>query len=86
MGQLGLLEEAIEAYDELIRRYQDSGTSVIRKLTAIALLNTGVSLGNLGRLEVSIGVYEDIIHRYEGDTTPISENRSPKRNVIEAFL
>jgi len=61
LGQLGRLEEAVDAYDKVIADYGDAPELELRKRVAKALVDKGVTLG---RPEQAVGVLDKVIAEY----------------------
>ncbi len=53
LGQLNRSEEAIDVYDDLVKRYGDDQTPALREQMANALFNKGVTLGQWCRRDWS---------------------------------
>jgi tetratricopeptide (TPR) repeat protein len=70
LAQLGRPEEAIAAYDELVRRAGGSRDSGLRRAAVKALFNKGASLAGQDRLEDAIAVYDELVRRFAGDPEP----------------
>jgi tetratricopeptide (TPR) repeat protein len=65
-------EEAIGAYDDLVRRFGDSPAAALQEWVAKALFNKGFALGTLNRCEEAIGVYDDLVRRFgDSPTAPL---------------
>jgi tetratricopeptide (TPR) repeat protein len=71
LGQLGLTEEAIEAYDEIVRRFSGAPETAVREQVAKALVNKGVRLGELSRSEEEIAAYDEVYRRF-GDASELA--------------
>ena len=64
-GDLGRLEEAIDAYEDVVARFSGAaGDRRLRDRVAKALFNKGVTLGELGRLDEAVAAYEDLVGRF----------------------
>jgi TolA-binding protein len=63
-------EDAISAYDEVVRRCGDATEPALRELVAKALVNKGVVLGALKRIEDASGVYDEVVRRFGDATEP----------------
>ena len=68
LGELNRNEDAISAYDEVVRRFGDSTETAIQEKVAAALVNKGVTLGELNRNEDAISAYDEVVRRF-GDST-----------------
>ncbi len=70
LAQTGRREEAIEAYDELVRRAGTAREPGLKEAAVKALFNKGASLAGARRLEEAIAVYDELVQRYAGDPEP----------------
>ena len=61
---MGRNEEAIAAYDEVVRRYASRSEAQIAEWVAKALCNKGVRLGQMGRNEEAIAAHDEAVRRY----------------------
>jgi tetratricopeptide (TPR) repeat protein len=68
LGALNRSEDAIAAYDEVVRRFGDATEPEMRERVAKALRNRGVRLGALNRTEDAIAAYDEVLRRF-GDAT-----------------
>ncbi len=68
LAQLGRWEEAIAAYDELVRRTGGSPLLGLRETAVRALFNKGASLAGHQRFEEAIAVYDELVNRYSDAT------------------
>ncbi|MBI3693689.1 MAG: SIR2 family protein [Acidobacteria bacterium] len=64
LGSLGRPLEAIAAYDEVVRRFEDAVEAGLREQVAEALVNKGFTLGALNRSEEAIAVYDEAVRRF----------------------
>jgi tetratricopeptide (TPR) repeat protein len=62
--RLGLAEEGIAAYDDLLDRFRAARAVSIRGFVAKALINKGFILGELGRREEEVEAYNDLLARF----------------------
>jgi len=67
LNQLQRPEEAMAAYQALLRHHGDAPDPKTRELCAQALFNLGVTLGQLDRPEEAIGIYRQLLERYGDD-------------------
>lgn len=70
LAQLGRAEEAIAAYDELVRRSGASPGQGLRDSAVRALFNKGASLIELERREEAIAVYDELVGRFADAEDP----------------
>jgi tetratricopeptide (TPR) repeat protein len=70
LAQIGRWEDAIAAYDELVRRTGGARELGLRENAVRALFNKGASLRGLDRREEAIDVYDELIRRFASDTEP----------------
>ncbi|MCC5828526.1 MAG: tetratricopeptide repeat protein [Phycisphaeraceae bacterium] len=64
------LADAIEVFDEVVRRFADRDEPVLAEGVARALANKGVALGSLGRFEDAIEVYDEVVRRFADREEP----------------
>ncbi len=72
---LGRIEDAIEAYDALLKRTEEIESRAMRVTSATALFNKGVNLGRLGRSEEAAAAYDQALERC-GDEELLTELRA----------
>ena len=66
LNKLNKNVEAIEVYDEVIRRFKDSKENGLVRKVSSALYNKGVTLGKMdGKSEEAIEVYDEVIRRFK---------------------
>ncbi len=78
---MGKSEEAIEVYDEVIKRFEDSKNSSVLEQVSKALVNKGVRLGQMGKSEEAIEVYDEVVKRFED-----SKDNSILEQVAKALV
>jgi tetratricopeptide (TPR) repeat protein len=71
LGKLNRNEEAIQSYDEVIKRFGEASEPAIRQQMARAFFNKGVRLGELNRNEEAIQAYDELIKRFGEATEPV---------------
>lgn len=71
LGELGRLDDAIAANDEIVNLYGNDTTPSMRTQVVKAQFNKGVSLGRLERIDEAISVYDSINQQYGKDKDPI---------------
>ena len=64
------LEEALTAYDEVVRRFGDNETLPLLKSVATALVSKGAILGELNRLEEALTAYDEVVRRFAKSHVP----------------
>lgn len=64
LGVLNRHEEAIEIYDEVLKRFHDDPEPGVRQELAKALLRKGYRLGVLNRNKEALAVYDEVISRF----------------------
>ena len=57
-------EDALTAYDELVRRFGDSEMPMVPQLVALALFERGSTLDDLDRLEDALTAYDEVLRRF----------------------
>ena len=68
-------EEAVAAYDDIIRRFGDSGRPAILEWVAKALVNKGAALAELDRPQDALDCYGDVVRRFgESDSPALLES------------
>ncbi len=70
LAGLGRWEEAIAAYDALVRRTGGSQVLGLRENAVRALFNKGASLAGHNRYEEAIAVYDEVVRRFSDDPAP----------------
>lgn len=70
LGTLNKHEEAIVAYDDLVRRFGGSSESVMMEQVGWALFNKGLALVSLNRNEEAIAACEEVVRRSAGAADP----------------
>lgn len=70
LAQLGRWQEAIAAYDDLVRRTGGSPVLGLRETAVRALFNKGASLSGHQRYEEAIAVYDDLVRLYADAPEP----------------
>ena len=64
LGQHKRGEEAVVAYDEVVRRFGDAPEAALREQVAQALVYKAVTLGQLKRGEEEVVVYDEVVRRF----------------------
>ncbi len=72
-------EEALAAYDEVVRRYGTSEVPAVREAVAVALHRMGDLLGELERPEKALAAYDEVVRRYR-------EVPTLRKAVAKAFV
>ena len=67
LAESGQLQDAVAAWDEVIRRFGESDTPADRELVSLALVNKGKALGRLGRAEEASTAWDDVARRFGAD-------------------
>jgi hypothetical protein len=65
LDALNRRDEALTAYNEVVRRYGGALDVGLRELVANALLNKGFCLGELNRPEEELTAYDELFHRFD---------------------
>ena len=63
-------EQAVAAYDALLRRFGDAEEPVLREQVARALVNKGITLGELKRRDEEIAAYDQVLLRFGESREP----------------
>ena len=64
------LEDALVAFDEIVRRFGDSEIPMVSCLVALALSGKGYVLDDLDRLEDALTAYDEVVHRFAESHVP----------------
>ena len=70
LAESGRLQDAVAAWDEVVRRFGESDASADLGLVSLALVNKGQALGGLGRSEEALRLWGEVAERFEGDNRP----------------
>lgn len=65
LTDLGRFQEALEAYESLIERFEASSEPALREQVAMALIEKGETLVELHRPDEARRAYEQVIERFE---------------------
>ena len=65
------LEEALTAYDEVVRRFGDSETLTLLKSVATALVSKGTILGVLNRPKEALAAFGEVVRRFGDSDEPV---------------
>ena len=72
VSETGRSTDAVEAWDEVLRRFWASDSGVFHHAVATALLGKAAILNNLGRSEEALAIWDDVIRRFEAsDARPL---------------
>ena len=61
------LQEALAAWDELVRRFKSSDAAPVREMIAIALFKKGGTLVQMNRKEDGLAVWDEVVQRFGSD-------------------
>ena len=64
LRELSRNEEAIQAHDEVLRRFSDATEPALREQVAKALFNKGMTLDRFNRGEEEIQIYDELLRRF----------------------
>ena len=64
LAESGRLQDAVAAWDEVIRRFGESDARPDLEQVSMALVNKGKALGRLGRAEEALAVLDDVVRRF----------------------
>ena len=64
LAESGRLQDAVAAWDEVIRRFGESDAAADREQVSLALVNKGKALGGLGRADEALAVLDDVVRRF----------------------
>ena len=65
--QRGRLQDAVEVWNEVLRRFGESDAPADREQVLLALVNKGKALGRLGRADEALAVLDDVVRRFGVD-------------------
>ena len=68
--QQGRAEDALDAYDQVVRKFGHSEVPELHVAVAMALVNKGVSLGALNRLKEALAACDEVLHRFAESEVP----------------
>ena len=68
--QQGRSEDALDAYDQVVRQFGASEVPELRMAVATALVNKGISLGALRRLKEALAACDEVLHRFGESEVP----------------
>ncbi|MDZ7305400.1 MAG: SIR2 family protein, partial [candidate division KSB1 bacterium] len=81
LGQLNRSEEALAAYDEVLRRFGEATELPLREQVARALVNKGYRLGQLNRSEEELAAYDEVLRRF-GEATELPLREQVARALV----
>ena len=64
LGALNRPQDALEACDEVVRRFGESETPALLERVATALVNRGAVLGALNRPQDALEAYDEVVRRF----------------------
>ena len=70
LGEQNRPQDALDAYDEAIRRFSESETPAVLAPVAAALVNKGATLDKLNRPQDTLDAYDEVIRRFGESETP----------------
>ena len=70
LGALNRPQDALEACDELLRRFGKSETPALLESVATALANKGVALATLNRPQHALDAFDEVVRRFGESDTP----------------
>ena len=74
LGEIGRTEEALAAYDEILRRFGESDAPALREQVATALFNKGVWFDALDQMQEALVAYDEVLRRFgESDAPALRE-------------
>ena len=71
LGELNQPQDALEAYDEVVRRFGESEAPVLLERVATALVDRGVVLGELDQPQDALEVYNEVVRRFGESDSPV---------------
>ena len=87
LAESGQLQDAVAAWDEVIRRFGESDARPDLEQVSMALVNKGKALGRLGRAEEALAVLDDVVRRFgvnngEGHTLAVATALAGKGGML----
>lgn len=67
LAERGRLQDAVAAWDEVVRRFGESDAPADLEQVSLALVNKGKALGRQGRAEEASAVWDDVVRRFGTD-------------------
>ena len=64
----GRLQDAVAAWDEVVRRFGESDAPADLEQVSMALVSKGIALGGLGRVEEALAVLDEVVRRFGVDS------------------
>jgi tetratricopeptide (TPR) repeat protein len=64
LGEMGLSDDEIRVYDEVVKRYGQSNEPVLQRQVARALISKAVTLEKLERGKEEVLAYDEVVKRY----------------------
>ena len=71
-------DQAIAAYDELLRRYRTAAEPGLRELVRLTLFNNALALAGVNRGDDAIALYDELMRDYEDTADPASQKEVAK--------
>ena len=71
----GRLQDAVAAWDEVVRRFGESDAPADLEQVSMALVSKGMALGGLGRVEEALAVLDEVVRRFgvnSGEGHPVA--------------
>ena len=75
LAESGRLQDAVAAWDEVVRKFGESDAAADLEQVSMALVNKGKALGRLGKAEVALAVLDDVVRRFgvdDGEGHPLA--------------
>ena len=90
LAESGQLQDAVAAWDEVIRRFEESDARPDLEQVSMALVNKGKALGRLGRAEEALAVLDDVVRRFgvnngEGHTLAVATALAGKGGMLSSL-
>ena len=90
LAESGQLQDAVAAWDEVIRRFGESDARPDLEQVSMALVNKGKALGRLGRAEEALAVLDDVVRRFgvnngEGHTLAVATALAGKGGMLSSL-
>ncbi len=67
LAESGRLQDAVAAWDEVLRRFGESDAPADREQVSLALVNKGKALSQLGNADEALAVWDEVVRRFGAD-------------------
>ena len=90
LAEGGRLQDAVAAWDEVVRRFGESDKPADLEQVSLALVNKGKALGGLGRAEEALAVLDGVVQRFgtgngEGHSLAVATALAGKGGMLSSL-